>query len=59
MLPTVGHDDRPVVVSLSPHFVEIHKSLIGHFSRWSRMVGTSSRSAKSSPRENWPRRFAK
>jgi hypothetical protein len=29
MLPTVGHEPRPVVVSLSPHLVETHSSEIG------------------------------
>ncbi len=29
MLPTVGQEERPVVVSLSPHFVEIQRSVIG------------------------------
>src|SRR4029077_3884971 len=33
MLPTVGHDDRPVVVSDSPHFVETQRSVIGQSSR--------------------------
>ncbi len=30
MLPTVGQDPKPVVVSNSPHLVEIHRSLTGH-----------------------------
>src|SRR3712207_4094842 len=30
MLPTVGQEARPVVVSDSPHFVETHRSEIGH-----------------------------
>jgi len=32
-LPTVGHDARPEVVSLSPHLVETNRSSIAHFSR--------------------------
>ena len=31
MLPTVGQEARPVVVSLSPHLVETHSSLTGAF----------------------------
>jgi hypothetical protein len=34
-LPTVGHEARPVVVSLSPHLVDTHKSEISHSSRLS------------------------
>ena len=34
MLPTVGQDPRPVVVSDSPHFVETQSSEIEHSSRW-------------------------
>src|SRR6516165_10691944 len=33
MLPTVGQEARPVVVSLSPHLVDTHRSPIGHGSR--------------------------
>ena len=33
MLPTVGHEPRPVVVSLSPHLVDTHRSEIGARSR--------------------------
>ena len=33
MLPTVGQEARPVVVSLSPHLVDTHKSSIAHSSR--------------------------
>src|SRR5262245_34050367 len=33
MLPTVGHEARPVVVSDSPHLVDIHRSETGHSSR--------------------------
>jgi hypothetical protein len=35
MLPTVGQDDRPVVVSLSPHLVETQSSVSGTSSFWS------------------------
>src|ERR1700744_987876 len=35
MLPTVGHDERPVVVSDSPHFVDTQSSDIAHSSRCS------------------------
>ena len=33
MLPTVGQEARPVVVSLSPHLVETHSSSMSHSSR--------------------------
>src|SRR6185436_8850024 len=33
MLPTVGHEARPVVVSLSPHLVETQRSDTPHCSR--------------------------
>src|SRR5262249_5094355 len=35
MLPTVGQDASPVVVSLSPHLVETHSSEMSHCSRLS------------------------
>ncbi len=35
MAPTVGQDDRPVVVSDSPHLVEIHSSEMSTSSRCS------------------------
>ena len=35
MLPTVGQEDRPVVVSDSPHFVETQRSEMAHSSRCS------------------------
>src|SRR5690606_25579370 len=35
ILPTVGQDPRPVVVSDSPHLVEIQRSDIAQSSRWS------------------------
>src|SRR5271166_1062666 len=35
MLPMVGHEARPVVVSDSPHLVEIHRSEMSHASRGS------------------------
>src|SRR5438105_15924885 len=33
MLPTVGHEASPVVVSLSPHFAAIQTSVSGHSTR--------------------------
>src|SRR5215469_12096740 len=33
MLPTVGQEARPVVVSLSPHFAAIQTSVNGHSTR--------------------------
>src|SRR3982074_600754 len=33
MLPTVGQEARPVVVSLSPHFAAIQTSVSGHSTR--------------------------
>src|ERR1700684_2531519 len=33
MLPTVGHEASPVVVSLSPHLAATHTSVSGHSSR--------------------------
>src|ERR1700755_937425 len=33
MLPTVGQEASPVVVSLSPHLVDTHSSSIAHSSR--------------------------
>ena len=35
MLPTVGQEARPVVVSLSPHLVETQSSAMSHSSRCS------------------------
>ena len=32
MFPTAGFEASPEVVSDSPHLVETHRSLIGHFS---------------------------
>ena len=45
MLPTVGHDDKPVVVSDSPHLVETHNSDIEHSSRCSSVAHCTKRLA--------------